>query len=219
MTCPDELLVARACARDAAAFQHLVCRHAPKLRRLVSRMLPSPEDQEEVLQNALLSAWRHLPAFEGRAQFGSWMYRVTSNAALMMIRDHGRRPCTSVGDVAEWEQTQASADVHPVCGGSSCWIHRPDEAMQRTELRELLQQKVTALPPILRDVFVLRHVDGLSVKATAATLRVSEATVKARLHRACRALRAEIYRAQADVAICRGEGGGTTDPGRGRRTA
>lgn len=219
MTCPDELLVARARARDAAAFQHLVGRHAPKLRRLVSRMLANPEDQEEVLQNVLLSAWCHLPAFEGRAQFSSWMYRVTSNAALMLIRDQGRRPCTAVGDVAEWERTQADADVNPVCGGNSCWIYRPDEAMRRTELRELLQRKVTELPPILRDVFILRHVDGLSSKAAAAMLRVSEATVKTRLHRACGALRAAIHRAHADVAVCRGEGSGKTESGRGRRSA
>ena len=102
--CPDDVLVERARARDAEAFGTLVCRHQPKLRRLVARILDTAPDQDEALQNAFLSAWRHLPEFQGRSQFSSWMYRVTTNAAFMLLRYQGRRPHAPVADV------QASAE-------------------------------------------------------------------------------------------------------------
>lgn len=205
---PDSLLVERARARDAKAFAELACPHEHKLRRVVSRMVPVPSDQDEVLQDALLAAWRHLPAFEGRSQFGSWLYRVTTNAALMRLRQQGHRPDTAVGNINELAQAQSSQGGQAVCGASSCWIERPDEAMQRTELRVLLQRKVAELPPVLREIFLLRHVEGLSTKETAEVLAVTEATVRARLHRACLALRKAIHRSAVDVDICRGHQGG-----------
>ena len=80
----DEVLVVRARAKDEAAFEELVNRYQNKLYRLAMRFVRNETDAQEILQDAFLSAWRNLPSFEGRAQFGSWMYRVTVNAALMM---------------------------------------------------------------------------------------------------------------------------------------
>jgi RNA polymerase sigma-70 factor, ECF subfamily len=200
---PDASLVERARARDALAFRELVARHDRRLRSLVSRFVDTPSDQEDVIQNALLAAWRHLPAFEGRAQFGSWMYQVTTNSALMLLRGRRRTPASLVGDVDEWAGSRPGMAGEPYCGVASCWIGRPDEAMQRAELRALLQRKVGELPPRLREVFVLRCVDGLSVKETGEALGLTGSTVKTRLHRACLALRASIHQSAADVAICR----------------
>jgi RNA polymerase sigma-70 factor, ECF subfamily len=199
----DTELVARARARDTTAFRELVSRHEPQMRYLVARFIDGPADREEVIQNALLAAWRHLPEFEGRSQFGSWLHRVTTNNALMLLRHQRRRHDTSVGDIEAWSRSQGGPGSEYHCGVGSCWIQRPDEAMQRAELRALLERKVADLPQRLRDVFVLRYVDGLSVRETGRMLRLSDAAVKTRLHRACQALRKAIHRSASDIAICR----------------
>jgi RNA polymerase sigma-70 factor (ECF subfamily) len=173
------------------------------MRYLVARFIEGSSDREEVMQNALLAAWRHLPTFEGRAQFGSWMHRVTTNTALMLLRQQRRKHDTSVGDIEAWTRTRAEPGDGARCGIGSCWIQRPDEAMQRAELRSLLERKVANLPQGLRDVFVLRYVDGLSVRETGRAIGLTDAAVKTRLHRACQALRKAIHRSAADVAICR----------------
>jgi RNA polymerase sigma-70 factor (ECF subfamily) len=69
----DELLGARARAKDEAAFEELASRYEDKLYRLAMRLVRNETDAQEILQDAFLSAWRNLPTFEGRAQFGSWM--------------------------------------------------------------------------------------------------------------------------------------------------
>jgi RNA polymerase sigma-70 factor, ECF subfamily len=200
---PDAKLVERARARDPSAFGELVCRHEPQMRCLVARFIDRPSDREDVMQSALLAAWRHLPDFEGRAKFGSWMYRVTTNTALMLLRRQRRKRDTLVGDVEAWMRSQVDPGQEHPCGVGSCWIQRPDEAMQRTELRSMLERVVAGLPPGLRDVFVFRYVDGLSVRETGRVLGLTDAAVKTRLHRACQALRRAIHRNAADVAICR----------------
>lgn len=199
---PDADLVARARARDASAFTELVEAQTPRLRRLVEHMLPASSDREEVIQNALLAAWVHLPSFEGRAQFGSWLHRVTANAALMHLRRQRHQRDRAVGDLNELARAEMTKGRLPICQADACWIERPDEALQRAELRTLVQRKLGELSPMLREVFMLRHVEGLSSKETADQLDVTEATVKTRLHRACLELRAAIHRNVADIGIC-----------------
>jgi RNA polymerase sigma-70 factor (ECF subfamily) len=211
-TFPDAALVARARARDASAFAELVEEQAPRLRRLVDHMLKIPSDREEVLQNALLAAWVHLPAFEGRAQFGSWLHRVTANTALMHLRRQRRQCDHLVGDLNELVQAEAKSGQRPICQATACWIERPDDALQRTEFRALVQRKLGELSPVLREVFVLRYVEEFSTKETADKLGVTEPTVKTRLHRACLELRAAIHSNVADLGICgRNPASGSTD--------
>lgn len=201
-TYPDTALVAKARARDQSAFAELVEAQAPRLRRLVEHMLKVPSDREEVIQNALLAAWVHLPAFEGRAQFGSWLHRVTANAALMHLRGQRRKCEHPVGDLNELARASMRDGQPPTCQAGSCWIEQPDEALQRAELRALVQRKLGELPPVLREVFILRYVEDLSIKETADKLGVTEAAVKTRLHRACLELRTAIHRDSADIEVC-----------------
>lgn len=200
--CPDHILVERAKARDGFAFGELICRHDRNLRSLVSRFVDTPSDQEDVLQNALLNAWRYLPAFEGRSKFSSWMYRVTANSALMLLRGGVRRQEALVGDV---EDALATAELGGAayCESTSCWIEQPDEALQCSELRELLEHLVASLPERLREAFILRYVEGLSIKETAKALGLKEPATKTRIHRACLALREAIHRRASDVVFCR----------------
>jgi len=190
----DEALVARARAKDEAAFEELVTRYEDKLYRLAMRFVRNETDAQEILQDAFLSAWRNLPTFEGRAQFGSWMYRVTVNAALMLLRSRNRHPEVGVDEVEPSALNQAVAEGGQMMRSSANWTQRPDDQLQSEELRRYIQLSVDALPDGLRTVFLLRDVEELSTEDTAEVLGLSVPAVKTRLHRARLALREAIGR-------------------------
>jgi RNA polymerase sigma-70 factor (ECF subfamily) len=190
----DQILVARARAKDEAAFEELVSRYENKLYRLAMRFVRNETDAQEILQEAFLSAWRNLPAFEGRAQFGSWMYRVTVNAALMLLRSRTRHPEVTVDDVEPVALNNAVADSGQTTRGSLDWSQQADEQIQSAELRQHIQSSVDRLPDGLRAVFLLRDVEELSTEDTAEILGLSVPAVKTRLHRARLVLREDIGR-------------------------
>ena len=117
----DEVLVERARAKDEAAFEELVNRYENKLYRLAMRFVRNETDAQEILQDAFLSAWRNLPSFEGRAQFGSWMYRVTVNAALMLLRSRNRHPEVTVDDIEPTVLNDAVAESGRLMRANSDW--------------------------------------------------------------------------------------------------
>ncbi len=193
---PDEALVARARLRDTAAFEILVGRHEEQVYRLARRFMHSEADAQEVSQEAFLSAWRNLDKFEGQSQFGSWLYRVATNAALMALRTQRRRPAVPIEELAAGtlDRVAASADWEsgPSPGSRSDWSRRPDDQFASVELRRRIQSAVDDLPEAQRAVFLVRDVDGLSTEDTGALLGVPVATVKTRLHRARLSLRKAI---------------------------
>ena len=190
----DDVLVEKARGRDEAAFEELVSRYEDKLYRLAMRFVRNETDAQEILQDAFLSAWRNLPTFEGRAQFGSWMYRVTVNAALMLLRSRNRHPEVTVDEVEPTVLNDAVAESGQSMRASSDWSQRPDEQLQSDEMRRHIQASVDALPDGLRTVFLLRDVEELSTEDTAEVLGLSVPAVKTRLHRARLALREAIGR-------------------------
>lgn len=190
----DEVLVERARRKDEAAFEELVGRYEDKLYRLAMRFVRNETDAQEILQEAFLSAWRNLPTFEGRAQFGSWMYRVTVNAALMLLRSRNRHPEVGVDDVEPNALNDAVAESGQTVRGNSDWAQRADEQLQSQQLRQHIQASVDSLPEGLRTVFLLRDVEELSTEETADLLGLSVPAVKTRLHRARLALREAIGR-------------------------
>ena len=189
----DDELVARARARDLDAFEPLIERHEDRLYRVAMRLLRNENDAREVLQDALVSAWQNLDSFAGRAQFGSWIYRVTVNAALMLLRSRRRRPTVSVEDLSPTALDEAVTAASHFEAGSD-WSKRPDEQLQSDELKQHIEQALDQLPEILRLVFVLRDVEGMSTEETADILAITIPTVKTRLHRARLALREAIAR-------------------------
>lgn len=185
----EELLVDRARAKDVSAFEELVSRYEDKLYRLAMRFVRNETDAQEILQEAFLSAWKNLPSFEGRAQFGSWMYRVTVNAALMLIRSRNRHPEVDVDGIDPAALSEAVDQAGQATGNGGDWSLRPDHQLQSEELRGHIQKAVDALPAGLRTVFLLRDVEELSTEETAEMLGLSVPAVKTRLHRARLALR------------------------------
>src|SRR3954451_11366583 len=124
----DEELVARARARDPAAFEELVARHEDRLYRAAVRLLRNDNDAREVLQEGLLSAWRRLDSFHGQSQFGSWLYRVVVNSALMLLRSRRRHPAVSVEDLPPGTLDEATSVDGGGAGGH--WSKRPGEHFQ-----------------------------------------------------------------------------------------
>src|SRR3954469_18072625 len=123
----DDELVARARAKEVAAFEELIGRHEEKVYRLAMRFTRNETDAAEILQETFLSAWRNLDGFQGKAQFASWLYRVAVNAALMMLRSQKRHPQVAVEDVAPEALDEAARTAGAALGTGDDWSKRPDE--------------------------------------------------------------------------------------------
>jgi RNA polymerase sigma-70 factor (ECF subfamily) len=181
----DEELVERARAKDFSAFEQLLDRYEDKIFRLAYRFVRNETEAKEVLQDTFLSIWRKLDTFKGDSQFGSWLYRVAANTALMRLRAQRRHPEISteelpIGYLDSYGQVPPPGEN---------WSKRPDDELQSDELRRHIQSAADALPEIYRTVFLLRDVEGLSTEETGEILGISVPTVKTRLHRARIALR------------------------------
>src|SRR4051812_24294016 len=194
----DEELIERSRQKDFGAFEALLERYEDKVFRLALRFVRNESDAKEILQDTFLTIWRKLDTFKGDAQFSSWVYRVTANAALMRLRSQRRHPQISteelpVGFLDSYTTSAAGAFAagHLPSPGEN-WAKRPDDQLQSDELRRHIQAAVDTLPELYRTVFLVRDVEGLSTEETAELLAISVPTVKTRLHRARMALRASI---------------------------
>jgi RNA polymerase sigma-70 factor (ECF subfamily) len=185
----DDDLVTLARQKDFAAFEELLERYEDKVFRLAFRFMRNESEAKEILQDTFLTVWRKLDTFKGDAQFSSWLYRITANAALMRLRAQRRRPEVSTDELPSGFLDQHHGDL-PVAGEN--WSRRPDEQLQSDELRRHIQAATDALPEIYRTIFLVRDVEGLSTEETAELLGISVPTVKTRLHRARMALREAI---------------------------
>ncbi len=186
----DEDLVARARTQDFAAFEELVDRYEDKIFRLAFRFVRNETEAKEIVQDTFLLVWRKLDTFKGDSQFGSWLYRVATNTALMRLRAQRRHPEISTEELpVDYLDNYGQL---PAAGEN--WAKRPDDELQSDELRRRIQKAVDELPEIYRTVFLIRDVEGLSTEETAEVLEISIPTVKTRLHRARLALRDAITR-------------------------
>ncbi|HEY4187352.1 MAG TPA: sigma-70 family RNA polymerase sigma factor [Polyangia bacterium] len=189
---PDDALVARAKDKDFEAFEVLIERYQDKVYRLAFRFVRNETEAKEIVQETLLSVWRKLDSFKGDAQFSSWLYRVTANAALMRLRSQRRHPEVSTEELEPGFLDNRGPAYGQVTSPGENWARRPDDELQSEELRGEMQRAIDALPEIYRTVFLIRDVDGFSTEETAEALAISVPTVKTRLHRARIALRQAI---------------------------
>jgi RNA polymerase sigma-70 factor, ECF subfamily len=193
----DLELVRRAQKGELAAFETLTTRHEQRVYSLALRMLRNEHDAEDVTQQTFLSALENLGGFRGEASFSTWLLRIAAYAALKVIRKRKGLDTVSLD-----EATQPGDDEgripHPEYIAD--WRQAPDELAHKSDIRKLLEEALAQLDEKHRMVFLLRDVEGLSVKETAQALGLSEANTKVRLLRARLQLRETLTRTLGDPA-------------------
>lgn len=182
---PYEFSIEALRAGDRAEFARLVDAYSAPIYRLGLKMLNSPQDAEDVLQNTFLNAFTHLADFEGRSSVSTWLYRIASNEALMLLR---RKKNTINLDDFQPEDSEET----PLPEVFVDWSALPEDELLSGESKKALEAAVKKLPESLRMVFFLRDIEGISIKDTAEILNLTETNVKTRLLRARMFLRKQL---------------------------
>lgn len=174
----DEQELIQRCRRgDEAAFETLLRRYEKKVYALCRRMCRDEDDAMEAAQDAFLAVWRGIGSFRADARFSTWVYRLTANACLDLLRREKKRG----GDLSlDGEEGVAEpADPSPT----------PEELAERQETRRLVREALRALPDDYRAVLLLRELGQLSYAEIADATGLELGTVKSRISRARLALR------------------------------
>jgi RNA polymerase sigma-70 factor (ECF subfamily) len=192
---PDAELVRRAKAAELNAFETLSNRHEQRVYSVAMRMLRHQQDAEDVTQQTFLSAVERLTGFREEASFNTWLLRIATYAALKVVRKRRGLPTVSLEQMTE-PQEGYEGIPHPEFIAD--WRQSPEELVRNNEIQRLLDDALAELDENHRVVFLLRDVEGMSVKETADSLGLSEANVKVRLLRARLQLRERLTRKLGD---------------------
>lgn len=162
---------------DERAVRKLVGDYSPRLYNVALRILRSPQDAEDALQETFITALNKLDQFDGRAEFFTWIYRIAVNASLMALRKkRSRQKHEESIEVPRFEDIRSRELVD--------WGADPVRKLLTAEMQEKMEAAIDKLPAKYRVVFVLRDLEGLSIEETSKTLGLSPANVKIRLMRA-----------------------------------
>jgi RNA polymerase sigma-70 factor (ECF subfamily) len=193
----DSELVQRAKAGNLDAFEALTNRYERRVYSLALRMLRQAQDAEDVTQQTFLSALENLGGFRGEASFSTWLLRIATHAALKIIR---KRKGLNTVSLEEATEGTNDSDAVPHPEYIADWKQSPEELVHQHEIKRLLDEALIQLDEKHRLVFLLRDVEGLSVRETAEALGLSEANTKVRLLRARLQLRELLTRTLGDPA-------------------
>jgi RNA polymerase sigma-70 factor (ECF subfamily) len=194
---PDLDLLRRARAGDFAAFEQLIGRFQGRVYGLAYRMLGEPHDAEDVTQQTFLSLVEHLRDFREESAVAAWVLRIAANHALKLLRKRRGLPTVPLADPGGADEGYADLP-HPEF--IAPWREDPADLAERHEVRELIDSALAELGDKYRTAFVLRDVEGFSVREAAELLGISEGNVKVRLLRARLALREKLTRVLGDEA-------------------
>jgi RNA polymerase sigma-70 factor, ECF subfamily len=172
---PDSGLVARAQAGELDAFEELIRRHTSSVYRTLMAILGNPEESQDAMQDALLSAFRHIKGFQGRSKFSTWLVSIARNTALQRLRD--RKDTESLDDGMERE----GEEFRP--RQVRAWQDDPEALHSKAESRKLVEKSILGLPSKYRIVVMLRDIEQLSTEEVARQLGLTVPALKARLLR------------------------------------
>lgn len=176
---------------DRYEFARLVDTYSPVIYRLALKVLGDPQDAEDILQETFIKAYRYLGEFKGNSRLSTWLYRIATNEALMLIRKRKPDSVSIDGSADRDDPDQAPVQIVD-------WCCMPEQELLSSESRQYLDQAIERLPASLRVVFVLRDIEGLSTLETGDVLNLSETAVKTRLSRARLRLREDLTRYYSD---------------------
>ena len=156
-------LTARLRSGDRYAFSELVDLYSTRLYHLALKMLSNPQDAEDVLQETFIKAFRFVSSFDGRSSLATWLYRIATNEALMLLR-RKHPDFVSLDETVQGEEGESE----PLQIVDWCCI--PEFELAKDEVRRELDRAVQKLPTTLRVVFILRDMENLSTLETAEVL-------------------------------------------------
>ena len=180
---PDGALIQQVLGGDTAVFELLMRRYNQRVYRTARSIVHSDPEAEDVMQQAYVNAFTHLRQFNGAARFSTWLTRITINEALARVRRQGRYE--AFDDTQRLDGQRAKVESFMFQAPAM----NPERQAFAAELRGVLEWAIDALPDGLRQVFMLREVEGLSTAEAADCLDVSDDVVKTRLSRARAMLR------------------------------
>jgi RNA polymerase sigma-70 factor (ECF subfamily) len=170
-TAPDEQLLKQIISGEKELFEVIIRRYNQRLFRVGMSVLGNDLEVEEAMQAAYISAYEHLPQFEHRAAFGTWLTRIMLNQCYKARRYQSRS--TTISEHSE----------------NVINMKTPENVMASKELNQVLENAITQLPEKYRLIFVLREIEDLSIRETAEVAGIQETNVKVRLNRAKTMLR------------------------------
>lgn len=171
---------------DRETFARLVEATSAHIYRVALQILGHEQDAEDVLQETYIKALKALPAFEGRSNITTWLYRIAVNEALMIVRKH-KWSTVSIDENPSTDPENETDNLEIV---DFCCL--PESELLSTEAKIFLDEAILKLPQKLRIVFILRDLEGLSIQETAEMVKISENNVKTRLLRARLRLRQDL---------------------------
>ncbi len=178
----DSDLVRAALDGRLGAFETLIRRYDQMLYRTARRLSLTHEEAQDVVQESFLKAFRKLEQFRAMAKFSTWLTRIAINESLETLRKRNYFRETSLDTYYDDEEGDSTLQIID-------WGPNPEQRFRESELRAILSNALDQLRPILRSVFVLRDMEGLSAREAAELLDITEVVVRSRLFRARTELR------------------------------
>lgn len=180
----DTELISFAKSGNRKAMAAIVSRYENRVYRLAIKMVKNEPDAEDVLQETFITVMRKLDSFKGDSAFGTWLFRVATNQALMLLRKRGR---------LQERTSEMDAEDSPELPASTLdWSLNPSASLLHRETVDEMDTAIGRLPESLRAVFLLRDVEGLSANETSEILGITIPAIKSRLHRARLQLREDL---------------------------
>lgn len=167
----DAQLVVRSLKQDHEAFGQLIDRHASRIITLAYRMVGDRAEAEDLAQEAFLTAFKALSTFRSDAKFSTWLYRIAANKCKDWLR--AKRPGMGQQDV----------DIDELLDMQVADEQTPERLLSQQQVGRELEQAILRLPPLYREAFVLKHVEGLSYEEMEAVLGVQGDTLKMRVYK------------------------------------
>jgi RNA polymerase sigma-70 factor, ECF subfamily len=174
----EKELIARVVAGETDLFHELIRPYERMVYLSVLAMLRNEQEAEDAAQEVMINAFRHLKSFRGDAKFSTWLVTIAMNEGRQRLRKAKAAQLESLDE----EKEEREGDFTPAV--LTDWREIPSEALEKKEMRQKLREAVEQLPPIYREVLVLRDLEELNQEETASALGIPVTLVKVRLHRA-----------------------------------
>lgn len=181
----EQQLIAAACQGDESAFETLIHLYEKRVFALTLRICGNPDDAAEAAQEAFLSAWQGLSHFRGASSFSTWLYRLTSNACIDLLRREKKRRAVSGQSLDDTSRLSSQLQFINLPDSSPS----PQKLAEQKELREQINTGLQKLPLEQRQALILREIHQLSYDEISQVLQVDLGTIKSRISRGRQNLR------------------------------